>query len=79
MDNRIFYTCRSCGKWRKLEKVGPQGHQCPECRGGTMYPPSDPKGGNKKIAIPHQGKPNRRKVAGKGGRRKTWVKKVAHK
>jgi hypothetical protein len=37
------------------------------------------KGGNTKRAVPHQGKPNRSKVAGKRGRRKTSIKKVSPK
>jgi DNA-directed RNA polymerase subunit RPC12/RpoP len=77
MDNKIFYTCRSCGKRRKLEKVGPMGYQCPECKGGAMLPSSTrDKGENTKRVVAGQGKPNRRKIAGKGGRRKTSIKKA---
>lgn len=81
MDNRIFYTCRSCGARRKLEKVGrTMGYQCSVCGGGTMLPSATrDKGGNTKRAVPHQGKPNRSKVAGKRGRRKTSIKNVSPK
>jgi uncharacterized Zn finger protein len=78
MDNRIFYTCRSCGKRKKLEKLGrSMGYQCPECKGGTMYPSSTrDKSENTKRVVAGHGKPNRRKIAGKGGRRKISIKKM---
>lgn len=79
MDNRIFYTCRNCGAWRKLDKVGLPGQQCPVCRGGTMYPSATGKRVGIKRPVSYQGKPNGHKVAGKGGRRKTSIKKVSPK